>query len=192
MDGIPSDDSPRLPPELERRIFVVTALSHRGAITVLLRVAHRVHTWIEPLLYRRFEFIQSPEFRACRRAFQHNPALLSWGTREVIVPNNAYTEKLGLAEIHEIIHACSNLEGLAFARDLTSPDLLPAISELPIRRLKLGVSNLLLGPEPRPDPLAAAQLLRNVTHFEYLGDIYLSSGSDSDANREVGPTEILY
>ncbi|KAK7062034.1 hypothetical protein R3P38DRAFT_684916 [Favolaschia claudopus] len=41
-----------LPPELEREIFEICALSQPRAIITLLLVAQRVKYWIEPLLYR--------------------------------------------------------------------------------------------------------------------------------------------
>ncbi|KAJ6517303.1 hypothetical protein C8R47DRAFT_1086929 [Mycena vitilis] len=43
---------PTFPPELEREIFEIAALLHRSSIPSLLRVARRVLSWIEPLLYR--------------------------------------------------------------------------------------------------------------------------------------------
>ncbi|KAJ7055998.1 hypothetical protein C8F01DRAFT_1156571 [Mycena amicta] len=43
---------PRLPPELEQRIFETTALIHPDVIPKLALVAHRVWTWVEPFLYR--------------------------------------------------------------------------------------------------------------------------------------------
>ncbi|KAJ7059546.1 hypothetical protein C8F01DRAFT_1370451 [Mycena amicta] len=43
---------PRLPPELEREIFETSALLHPGMRYILVLVASRVHTWIEPTLYR--------------------------------------------------------------------------------------------------------------------------------------------
>ncbi|KAJ7891811.1 hypothetical protein B0H13DRAFT_2039084 [Mycena leptocephala] len=46
------DCPPVFPTELEREIFETTALMHSGTIPLLLRVARRVLTWIEPLLYR--------------------------------------------------------------------------------------------------------------------------------------------
>ncbi|KAF7311868.1 hypothetical protein MIND_00197600 [Mycena indigotica] len=46
---------PRLPPELERRIFETSALLDRSSIPRLLLVASRVLIWIEPLLYRSLE-----------------------------------------------------------------------------------------------------------------------------------------
>ncbi|KAJ7628218.1 hypothetical protein DFH06DRAFT_1480621 [Mycena polygramma] len=41
-----------LPIDLEREIFETTAVQHPNSIPALLRVCHRVHTWVEPLLYR--------------------------------------------------------------------------------------------------------------------------------------------
>ncbi|KAK7000973.1 hypothetical protein R3P38DRAFT_1801042 [Favolaschia claudopus] len=43
---------PVFPPELEREIFEICALSQPPAIITLLLVAQRVKYWIEPLLYR--------------------------------------------------------------------------------------------------------------------------------------------
>ncbi|KAJ7056012.1 hypothetical protein C8F01DRAFT_1234059 [Mycena amicta] len=47
-----TDVDPRLPPELERRIFETTAVMHPDFIPKLALVAHRVWTWVEPFLYR--------------------------------------------------------------------------------------------------------------------------------------------
>ncbi|KAJ7461205.1 hypothetical protein FB451DRAFT_490457 [Mycena latifolia] len=43
---------PAFPPELERQIFEVSALSRRVSIPKLMLVAWRVKEWLEPLLYR--------------------------------------------------------------------------------------------------------------------------------------------
>ncbi|KAJ7464133.1 hypothetical protein FB451DRAFT_1264721, partial [Mycena latifolia] len=43
---------PSFPPELEREIFQIAALEDSSTICPLLRVCHRVHVWIEPLLYQ--------------------------------------------------------------------------------------------------------------------------------------------
>ncbi|KAK7039949.1 hypothetical protein R3P38DRAFT_2902596 [Favolaschia claudopus] len=45
-------DDPYLPPELEHEIFEISAFQDQSSIPKLLRVCHRVHDWIEPLLYR--------------------------------------------------------------------------------------------------------------------------------------------
>ncbi|CAK5273432.1 unnamed protein product [Mycena citricolor] len=43
---------PKLPPELERYIFTLLAVADLASNALLLRVAHRVKQWVEPLLYR--------------------------------------------------------------------------------------------------------------------------------------------
>ncbi|KAJ7164322.1 hypothetical protein C8R46DRAFT_1099260 [Mycena filopes] len=44
--------APRLPPDLERDIFELSAFCSPGHILTLLLVAWRVKTWVEPILYR--------------------------------------------------------------------------------------------------------------------------------------------
>ncbi|KAJ6495187.1 hypothetical protein C8R45DRAFT_164190 [Mycena sanguinolenta] len=43
---------PRLPPELEHRIFQIAALARPVGIPALMLVARRVKIWVEPILYR--------------------------------------------------------------------------------------------------------------------------------------------
>ncbi|KAJ6452920.1 hypothetical protein C8R45DRAFT_1193285 [Mycena sanguinolenta] len=43
---------PFLPPELEHAVFELAALTHPKIMPILMLVAHRVKTWVEPLLYR--------------------------------------------------------------------------------------------------------------------------------------------
>ncbi|KAF7368013.1 hypothetical protein MSAN_00867100 [Mycena sanguinolenta] len=43
---------PRLPPELEHRIFKIAALARARCIPALMLVAKRVKAWLEPILYR--------------------------------------------------------------------------------------------------------------------------------------------
>ncbi|KAJ7633926.1 hypothetical protein DFH06DRAFT_1303320 [Mycena polygramma] len=45
-----------LPLDLERAIFETAAVRHPDLIPRLLLVSHRVHAWVEPLLYRVFSF----------------------------------------------------------------------------------------------------------------------------------------
>ncbi|KAJ7628244.1 hypothetical protein DFH06DRAFT_724320, partial [Mycena polygramma] len=47
-----SNLEPFFPPELEREIFETAAMRDPTSIPVLLRVCHRAHAWVEPLLYR--------------------------------------------------------------------------------------------------------------------------------------------
>ncbi|KAJ6534252.1 hypothetical protein B0H19DRAFT_1185616 [Mycena capillaripes] len=51
MDVMTPLSDPRLPPELECRIFEAVALAHPTKIPQLMLVAWRVKEWVEPLLY---------------------------------------------------------------------------------------------------------------------------------------------
>ncbi|KAJ7906692.1 hypothetical protein B0H13DRAFT_2662708 [Mycena leptocephala] len=48
----PRTFDPRLPPELERNVFEIAALSRPTSIPHLMLIAWRVKDWVEPLLYR--------------------------------------------------------------------------------------------------------------------------------------------
>ncbi|KAJ7088695.1 hypothetical protein C8R44DRAFT_892752 [Mycena epipterygia] len=68
---------PVFPPELEREIFETAALMHPKTIPVLLRVAHRVLIWIEPVLYRVIRIDHLPVLPmadAVRRAMEAKSA----------------------------------------------------------------------------------------------------------------------
>jgi len=51
-DESPSSSDPKVPPELERLIFEIAALSYPTNIPKFMLIAVRVKHWIEPLLYR--------------------------------------------------------------------------------------------------------------------------------------------
>ncbi|KAJ7677784.1 hypothetical protein DFH06DRAFT_560623 [Mycena polygramma] len=51
--------APAFPLEIELEIFTTAAILYDETIPSLLRVAHRVLIWIEPLLYRKMLFEQS-------------------------------------------------------------------------------------------------------------------------------------
>ncbi|KAJ7461159.1 hypothetical protein FB451DRAFT_1269100 [Mycena latifolia] len=52
MQSAPSSSAPAFPPELERQIFEISALSGPASIPNLMLVAWRVKDWLEPLFYR--------------------------------------------------------------------------------------------------------------------------------------------
>ncbi|KAF7308020.1 hypothetical protein MKEN_01164000 [Mycena kentingensis (nom. inval.)] len=53
-------DEPRVPPELEHRIFRLAAFAFPSIRYRLLFVAHRVLVWIEPMLYETLNLILHP------------------------------------------------------------------------------------------------------------------------------------
>ncbi|KAF7367988.1 hypothetical protein MSAN_00864500 [Mycena sanguinolenta] len=59
MSSDSDHDDPKLPPELERKIFEIAALTQPTWIPSLMLVARRVKFWVEPLLYRVVSFRDS-------------------------------------------------------------------------------------------------------------------------------------
>ncbi|KAJ7040981.1 hypothetical protein C8F04DRAFT_1081261, partial [Mycena alexandri] len=73
MSGSPET----LPPELEREIFELAVRVHPSVAPNLLLVAHRVHVWIEPILYETLIILvgaPSEPPPAILQAFQSKPA----------------------------------------------------------------------------------------------------------------------
>ncbi|KAF7292266.1 hypothetical protein MKEN_01478400 [Mycena kentingensis (nom. inval.)] len=58
-----STTEPRLPPELEREIFTLALMEAHGLARNLFLVAHRVHEWLEPILYRTVFSNESTKLR---------------------------------------------------------------------------------------------------------------------------------
>ncbi|KAJ6505203.1 hypothetical protein C8R45DRAFT_1209036 [Mycena sanguinolenta] len=52
MSSVFDHHSPKLPPELERRIFETAALARPIRVLTLMLVSRRVKIWVEPILYR--------------------------------------------------------------------------------------------------------------------------------------------
>ncbi|KAJ6505180.1 hypothetical protein C8R45DRAFT_1209027 [Mycena sanguinolenta] len=157
-----SDDrEPRLPPELERRIFEIAALAQPIWIPSLMLVARRLKLWVEPLLYRvvflkdtgTLRDLDLPTFAAdaleqrppnyfcyvrhlfIDEAFVKRPALMSWLLAWTGVTN---------------LYACFNC----------APDILPSISSLAnIQYLTIDVRALCSTTVPFP-------LFLTITHLE--------------------------
>ncbi|KAJ7166992.1 hypothetical protein C8R46DRAFT_1095719 [Mycena filopes] len=51
----------RFPLDIEREMFETTAILHPKTIPTLLRICHRVHAWIEPLLYTVIAFSEEDD-----------------------------------------------------------------------------------------------------------------------------------
>ncbi|KAJ7285334.1 hypothetical protein C8J57DRAFT_1498162 [Mycena rebaudengoi] len=66
-------DTTRFPLELERKIFELVAFLHPETIPNLLLVAHRVLTWIEPILYHVLRIDKSDMAGPIFDAIQHKP-----------------------------------------------------------------------------------------------------------------------
>ncbi|KAJ6574433.1 hypothetical protein B0H19DRAFT_1124474 [Mycena capillaripes] len=128
--------SPTLPPELERQIFELYAISRPLSIPRLILVAQRVKEWVEPLLYRTMALNWTssiPNFPVFRvdnivRAIRTKPlSFFHTGVRHLrITPD--YTD-----EHAEILAVCTGVENLALWH---VPDAwIPLIESYPLKRL---------------------------------------------------------
>ncbi|KAJ7112706.1 hypothetical protein C8R44DRAFT_882459 [Mycena epipterygia] len=140
------DDSiaPILPPELERPIFEIAALSRPKAIPDLMRVAWRVKHWwgfsVEPLLYRTLVVKASPEttdlFPSCTAetfmqiACTQKVSFLRDSVRNLrvysLVPEHART----------VLSTCTNVKNLHICvRGGPAQHAFPAFDTMPLRHL---------------------------------------------------------
>ncbi|KAF7325614.1 Carboxypeptidase [Mycena kentingensis (nom. inval.)] len=105
----------RLPPELEREIFIA-ACSKRSDITTLLLVAQRVRIWLEPLLYRTITLSDASTgindtFRTTLNT--KPPAFLAHAVRNIVVNLSSSAPDTILEQICTVLRACSNSAAIA-------------------------------------------------------------------------------
>ncbi|KAJ6596623.1 hypothetical protein B0H10DRAFT_757845 [Mycena sp. CBHHK59/15] len=67
-------DRSSFPSELEQEIFETAAVAYPKTIPTLLLVCHRVHVWIEPLLYRVLQMDKEPAISGIAAALKSKPA----------------------------------------------------------------------------------------------------------------------
>ncbi|KAJ7171319.1 hypothetical protein C8R46DRAFT_1088163 [Mycena filopes] len=168
---------PRLPPELERLIFEVAALSYRVGIPTLMLVVWRIKEWIEPLRYRDlyiaytfkddlhgFPWIQREVLLA---AIESRPPTLFRSVQHLVFDDSLthdYTPWPSAA-LNTIFGACSRITTLYSAIDLNgSLDALGSLQGL--RRLTINLQKLF---HPRPIDFAHP-MFQNITHLELDDD----------------------
>ncbi|KAJ7876084.1 hypothetical protein B0H14DRAFT_2714522 [Mycena olivaceomarginata] len=187
--------TPRFYPELEREMFETTAHMYRNTIPTLLRVARRVHYWIEPLLvphqkskedYALLRITDSTTkpadflLKAVRHMHLVTFAMHFFGHR----PQNTWSE----AELGIVLRACEGVESLFFLGSLDEPfPILPMLACMRPQRLYMtsemshpqlnltapffrNISHLLLSDmESNPgDLIHGWPLLRNLSHLPAL------------------------
>ncbi|KAK7039951.1 hypothetical protein R3P38DRAFT_2770077 [Favolaschia claudopus] len=151
-----------LPPELEREIFEIAATEDKRTIPALLRVCHRAHNWIEPLLYRTLIIsdyddaelvaLRSKSLEFKKRAVHH-----------VFIEDNPNTR----AHVHKLISQLSGIQTLAL-NGYASDELLLAIYNLLPRRLN--VCAPLYNPSEWVRSTFACSCFFLVTHLEIFHD----------------------
>ncbi|KAJ7915063.1 hypothetical protein B0H13DRAFT_2001033 [Mycena leptocephala] len=170
-----SDDSasfltPRLPPELERHIFELAALTDRKRIPSYLRVAHRVHLWIEPLLYDTV-LLDHPTHPPNTRRPPDERRLTPADTRDAAFLAS-HVHHLNLSgsiphdQLHALLAACTGTGTLALWLPLPRPpNMLPLLLATPLKRLSADLAYL-FGGALRVDLGHAA--FAALTHLELL------------------------
>ncbi|KAJ7772267.1 hypothetical protein B0H16DRAFT_1512914 [Mycena metata] len=130
---------PILPPELEREVFEATALMYRHTIPALIRVARRVHVWIEPFLYR--------VLRAERNAqamidilLRKSPTFCHLAVRHLAVLDGSQSFSTDAVQLLTLCKGVTNLAlGDYFMAD---PTLVPLLAEMALLRLAVSVTDL--------------------------------------------------
>ncbi|KAJ7750409.1 hypothetical protein DFH07DRAFT_546282 [Mycena maculata] len=160
------DIEPIFPPELEREIFETTAILHPKTIPTLLRVAHRILIWVEPLLYR--VILSDESMDALRRAMHVKPAsFFAASVRHLAFPGRRISSELPAEEIRALLQLCTNIVSLALNMD--TPGLLPIMQEMKIRRW---VGWLVFFFEGNSDAVDLSHpAFRTVTHLHTFDDL---------------------
>ncbi|KAJ7620818.1 hypothetical protein DFH06DRAFT_62134 [Mycena polygramma] len=156
---------PCFPAELEREIFETTAQRHPGEILTLLRVARRVLVSIEPLLYRvaRESELRWASLNAFLKAVDSKPAdFFHKCVRHLCLEFMTRTD-----DAVRILEVCTGVVDLALGDQATSPDLLPFLAKMPLRRLSADLSSLFGEAINLAHPM-----FRSLTHLDMmdLGD----------------------
>ncbi|KAJ6779209.1 hypothetical protein DFH09DRAFT_1404885 [Mycena vulgaris] len=163
MNSAVCGEGSRLPPELERQIFEIAALSRPVAIPTLMLVAWHVKTWLEPLLYRVVSLTDRPSMDR----FPHSTSEIL--LRAVREKPTGFPEKsvrhlyLWQAYQHDmavILPACTAVTSLFV---MTTGIYLHSVGDMQdLRRLAIEIGVLF----SNHDLDFTHHLFRNITHLE--------------------------
>ncbi|KAF8174298.1 hypothetical protein K438DRAFT_1849213 [Mycena galopus ATCC 62051] len=138
--------NPRLPPELERKIFEIGAHEDSGIIQTLLRVAHRTRIWMEPMFYRVLwvdgHARSEKTYAILAGLYPKPPGFLEDAVRHMYLDE---TSHLSRAEARALLCMCENVVDLAVTGRFAEPGLLPMLGGMHIHRLSTNLSNLFGG-----------------------------------------------
>ncbi|KAK7029985.1 hypothetical protein R3P38DRAFT_2621990 [Favolaschia claudopus] len=162
---------PVLPSELEREIFETAAIQDKAVIPSFLRVCHRVHEWIEPLLYRVIVFSESEKHQSSVLALQSKSAEFKHAVRHAAVYSDKYA-----SSAQELLPQLVSIESLVIAGDCPL-ELLDVMDTLHLSTLLLSIPSF--SPQWPRSTLPRA-LFRSVTHLT----VYLGSVDDEVASWE--------
>ncbi|KAJ6516548.1 hypothetical protein C8R47DRAFT_1087650 [Mycena vitilis] len=147
-----------LPIDLEREIFETAAIRDPRSIPTLLRVCHRAHTWVEPLLYATLIIFDwnTPLVNAVK---SKSAQFLNATVRHALIYVDTARDTVTAAEL---LSVCSQIATLVIGGDI-EPKLLDSLDA--IRPQKLEIS----APRGHPSDWGVATLQRpfflSVTHL---------------------------
>ncbi|KAJ7118259.1 hypothetical protein C8R44DRAFT_190392 [Mycena epipterygia] len=165
---------PDLPSELERHIFEIAAFIHPPCMPVLLLVAQRAKIWIEPLLYETLCIHPANSRGKIRIPVQYIPRLIESRPLSFFHDHvrhlSLFVESSDVDAIIRLLAVCNATVDLQLF--CGSPNLLPLLGALPLRRLSADLSHLFPSGRDFSHPLFS-----NITHLA----LYNSGSRDWNA-----------
>ncbi|KAJ7923595.1 hypothetical protein B0H13DRAFT_1602381 [Mycena leptocephala] len=150
---------PVLPAELEREVFETAALIYPEIIPTLLRVARRVHIWIEPLLFRVLRVVSANRDMVLTLLNSRPPEFCH------AVRHLGLEDGCSLDEGRQLLSLCKNVINFSSNYFFTHPTLLPILAEMRVEQLSLTLHEL-FGTEPID---LIHTLFRSLTHLDTFG-----------------------
>ncbi|KAK6966518.1 hypothetical protein R3P38DRAFT_3154196 [Favolaschia claudopus] len=151
---------PVFTPELEQEIFETASIREQSIIPTLLRVCHRVHDWVEPMLYR---VLVISDFDL--------PALAALRSKSSIFKERAvrhvYIEYDGESAAQELLSEFPGIESLVINGHHTQ-DLLQVMDALRPSRLNIWVPGTSISRWPAAT--LSRPLFSRVTHLDLYRD----------------------
>ncbi|KAF7325155.1 hypothetical protein MKEN_00559400 [Mycena kentingensis (nom. inval.)] len=162
--------APRLPLELEWRIFDLAAWGDLVTARTLSLVAYRVHVWMQSILYHVLDILDTRSLDRCLAQLGNYPALLKH-TRCLALEFEIRRDNPAQVNITtSLLAACPNLTNLAQwtgVNPATLAELRPLRS---LRHLSIDLFALFGGPQNfRVPPPAHLGALQRITHLDVYG-----------------------
>ncbi|KAJ7466840.1 hypothetical protein B0H11DRAFT_2047861 [Mycena galericulata] len=176
-----ADVEPKLPPEIERIIFEIAAVSRPVTIPKLMLVARHACSWVEPLLYRVVCVSDSqpidgfPDFTMdiLEKALKAKPAsFFKDAVRHVFVGfTGDFFDPFFFRRIKSFLTACTGITALYIADCYLPPmQMLEHLDVMPLQRLTVKIGAIFDGGLYFSSPA-----FHDVTHLYILGSLVVFS-----------------
>ncbi|KAJ7461230.1 hypothetical protein FB451DRAFT_1371448 [Mycena latifolia] len=168
-DGNSDHPAPAFPPELERQLFEICALSRPVFIPTLMLVAWRVKEWVEPLLYRTVALDLTapmdgfPVFTSeiLLAAIERKPAsFFGDALRNFLLPSGTPTS---IETLQAIFPVCTGVQNLWI--ESLDAEMIHLFTPLVLNRLYVGEDPFQTLPPVHP-------FFSQITHFEIFEIVY--------------------